>query len=69
MDGLLFLLGAYIIADAILFVNGYKSGFFHAKTELEKKVRAKFFADNGIDWDYETENPPSRIKRIFKGKN
>ncbi len=41
----------FVIADAILFVNGYTSRFFHAKTEQEKAVRRKWFKDRGIEWD------------------
>jgi hypothetical protein len=41
----------YIIADAIMFVNGYKSAIFHAKTEQEKAVRRKWFQDREIQWD------------------
>ena len=41
----------YMIADAIMFVNGYKSYFFHAKTEQEKSVRKRWFRDREIEWD------------------
>jgi hypothetical protein len=41
----------FAIADAILFVHGYKSLFFRAKTEQEKAVRRKWFKDCGIEWD------------------
>jgi hypothetical protein len=41
----------FAIADAILFVHGYKSLFFRAKTEQEKDVRRKWFKDRGIEWD------------------
>lgn len=41
----------FVIADAIMFVNGYRSYVFHAKTEQEKAVRRKWFADRGIEWD------------------
>jgi hypothetical protein len=41
----------FVIADAIMFVNGYKSWFFHAKTEQEKAVRRKWFKDRNIEWD------------------
>jgi hypothetical protein len=60
------LLGAWVIGDAILFVNGYRSSFFDAKTDLEKKVRQKFFEDKGIEWTYETENPPGFFARLFR---
>ena len=41
----------YVIADAIMFVHGYKSWNFFAKTEQEKAVRRKWFKDRGIEWD------------------
>ena len=41
----------FVIADAILFVHGYRSWFFHTKTEQEKAVRRKWFKDRGIEWD------------------
>jgi hypothetical protein len=40
----------FMIADAILFVNGYKSYVWHAKTEQEKAVRRKWFADREMEW-------------------
>jgi hypothetical protein len=45
------IVAGFAIADAILFVNGYKSLFFRAKTEQEKAVRRKWFKDRGIEWD------------------
>jgi hypothetical protein len=41
----------FVIADAILFVHGYKSLFFRAKTEQEKAVRRAWFKQRGIEWD------------------
>ena len=41
----------FAIAHAILFVQGYKSWLFRAKTEQEKAVRRKWFKDRGIEWD------------------
>lgn len=41
----------FMIADAIMFVNGYRGYIFHAKTEQEKSVRRKWFADRGMEWD------------------
>jgi hypothetical protein len=40
-----------LIADAIMFVNGYKSWIFYAKTEQEKAVRRAWFKQRGIEWD------------------
>lgn len=48
------LFAGYMIADAIMFVNGYKSAIFHAKTEQEKAVRRKWFWRNTIEWDEKT---------------
>ena len=62
---LAFLIGAYLIADAIMFVNGYKSAIFFAKTPLEKEVRKKFFEDQGIKWTPEEETPPGWFARTF----
>jgi hypothetical protein len=45
------LLAGYAIADAILFVNGYKSWNFFAKTEQEKAVRRAWFEKRGLEWD------------------
>ena len=45
------LFAGYVIADAILFVNGYKSVIFYAKTEQEKSVRRAWFKQRGIEWD------------------
>lgn len=41
----------FVIADAIMFVNGYRSYMFHAKTDQEKEVRRKWFKDRGLKWD------------------
>lgn len=43
-----------LIADAIMFVNGYRSYFFRAKTDQEKKVRNKFFQRLDTEWDQKT---------------
>jgi hypothetical protein len=45
------LFGCAMIADAIMFVNGYRSYMFYAKTEQEKAVRRKWFEKRGIEWD------------------
>lgn len=44
------IVGSAIIADAIMFVNGYKGFFYGAITEQEKKVRRQWFNDRGIEW-------------------
>lgn len=41
----------YMIADAIMFVNGYKSSFWCAKTDQEKALRLRWFRDREIQWD------------------
>jgi hypothetical protein len=51
MEAIATLLAGFAIADAIMFVNGYRSYLFYAKTEQEKKVRRKWFADRGMEWD------------------
>ena len=51
MEAFAILFAGFAIADAIMFVNGYKSWMFHAKTEQEKAVRRKWFADRGMEWD------------------
>ncbi len=51
MTGICILIAGFVIADVIMFVNGYKSWAFYAKTEQEKAVRRKWFADRGIEWD------------------
>ncbi len=45
------LFAGYMIADAIIFVNGYRSYFFYAKTDQEKGLRRKWFKDHGMEWD------------------
>jgi hypothetical protein len=45
------ILAALIVADAIMFVNGYRSYFYRAKTEQEKSVRRAWFNERGIEWD------------------
>ena len=45
------LIAGYIIADAIMFVNGYRSRFWAAKTEQEKAARRAFFDKLNIKWD------------------
>lgn len=54
MEVIAILLAGIWIADAIMFVNGYKSWIFYAKTDQEKAVRRKWFADRGIEWDEKT---------------
>ena len=44
------LIGAFMIADAIMFVNGYRGYIFGAKTDQEKNVRRKWFKDRGLEW-------------------
>jgi hypothetical protein len=51
MIALSIIFAGFVIADAIMYVNGYKSFCFLAKTEQEKAVRRKWFADRGIEWD------------------
>ena len=51
MEALAILFAGFAVADAIMFVNGYKSYIFHAKTDQEKKVRRKWFADRGMEWN------------------
>jgi hypothetical protein len=51
MEALAILLAGGVIADAIMFVNGYKSYIFCAKTEQEKSVRKRWFRDREIEWD------------------
>ena len=49
--GFAILFGCFMIADAIMFVNGYRSYVFWAKTEQEKSVRRAWFKQRGIEWD------------------
>jgi hypothetical protein len=49
--GFAILFGAFLIADAIMFVNGYRGYLFGALTDQEKKVRQKWFSDRGLEWD------------------
>ena len=51
MIGFSILIGAYWIADAILFIHGYKSFWFRAKTDQEKAMRKAMFEAKGIEWD------------------
>lgn len=51
MIALSILIAGYMIADAVLFVHGYKSSFWCAKTEQEKAVRKRWFRDREIEWD------------------
>lgn len=51
MEAIAILFAGGVIADAILFVNGYRSYIFHAKTEQEKSVRRAWFKQRGIEWD------------------
>jgi hypothetical protein len=41
MDGMLVLIGCWLIADSICFVHGFKSFFFKAKTVEEMKLMDK----------------------------
>jgi hypothetical protein len=45
------LFAGFMIADAIMFVNGYRSYIFYAKTEQEKSVRRAWFEKRNINWD------------------
>ena len=45
------LIAGFMIADAIMFVNGYRGYFWGAITDQEKKVRRKWFKDHGLEWD------------------
>lgn len=45
------LLAGFLIADAIMYVNGYRGYCFWAKTEQEKAVRRAWFKSRGIEWD------------------
>jgi penicillin-binding protein-related factor A (putative recombinase) len=49
--GFAILFGCFMIADAIMFVNGYRSYCFWAKTEQEKSVRRAWFKSRGIEWN------------------
>ena len=49
--GFAILFGCFLIADAIMFVNGYRSYCFWAKTEQEKAVRCAWFKQRGIEWN------------------
>jgi hypothetical protein len=51
MEALAILLAGFAIADAIMFVNGYRSYIFWAKTEQEKSVRRAWFKQRGMEWD------------------
>jgi len=51
MEAIAILLAAGVVADAIMFVNGYRSYFLHAKTEQEKSVRRAWFKERGIEWN------------------
>jgi len=51
MEAIAILLAAGVVADAIMFVNGYRSYFFYAKTEQEKSVRRAWFKERGIEWN------------------
>ena len=41
----------FVIADAIMYVNGYRGYLHYAKTEQEKAVRRAWFESRGIVWD------------------
>lgn len=51
MTAIAILIGAFMIADAIMFVNGYRGYLFHAKTDQEKAVRRQWFYERDIKWD------------------
>jgi uncharacterized protein YgiB involved in biofilm formation len=52
MVGIVFaiLFAGFMIADAIMFVNGYRGYLFGARTDQEKAVRKKWFKDQGLEW-------------------
>ena len=60
------LISSFLIADAIMFVNGYRGYFFHAKTEQEKAVRKKWFEDRGIQWNEDKEEIKKNKWKWFK---
>jgi len=41
MIALSILMAAWLLADAYMFVNGYESTWFKAKTDAEKKLRKR----------------------------
>lgn len=45
----------FTIADAIMFVNGYKGYLCAARTDQEKAVRSRWFRDREIEWDEKNE--------------
>lgn len=45
------LIAGFMIADAIMFVNGYRGYFFGARTDQVKAVRKSMFAVKGVEWD------------------
>jgi len=49
--GIAIILAGLFIADAIMFVNGYRGYICGAKTEQEKSVRRAWFKERGIEWD------------------
>ena len=51
MEAIAILLAGFAIADAIMFVNGYRGYFFGAKTDQEKSLRRAWFKQRGIEWD------------------
>ena len=51
MEVFAILIAGGVVADAIMFVNGYRSYVFWAKTEQEKSVRRAWFKQRGIEWD------------------
>lgn len=51
MIGISIIIAGFMIADAIMFVHGYRGYIFGAKTEQEKAVRRKWFADRDIEWN------------------
>lgn len=49
--GIAIMLAGFWIADAVMFVNGYRGYFHTAKTEQEKSVRRAWYEQRGIEWD------------------
>ena len=51
MIGISISIAGFMIADAIMFVHGYRGYIFGAKTDQEKEVRREWFESRGIKWD------------------
>jgi hypothetical protein len=51
MTAIAIIIAGALIADAIMFVHGYKGFFYCAKTEQEKELRRKWFKDRNMEWN------------------